>query len=263
MGQSNSKKTYYNNKIQTDLIKEINRRARQLSEAYSYEFLDDNFCNRIALLYNDRLTKFRKQEIDNVQFTLGIVNDDPSMKNKVCKLIVDHYIKRIRLITKIESNLDYCLNRIYALTIGPICAGQPEVFTSEECRNLGGRWTETVLLPDDQVVENKPWFQQVHNMQEAYIGYLKQLSSILRQLDDFDEYINDERLNRLDDEVDKLIETIQATTFERYRMALSIPTYTPEQIRERKLREETIKGDYAAKQSALRVSKGLPPLKMR
>ena len=263
MGQSNSKQTYNNNKIQTELIDEIHKRAKVLSESYSYEFLDDNFCNRVALLYNDRLSKFRKQEIDSVQFTLGIVNDNPATKNKVCKLIVEHYIKRIRLISKIEENLDYCLYRIYALTIGPRCNGQPETFDMDQCRNLGGQWLETVLLPDDQLVENRPWYQQIHDMQSAYIGYLKRLNSILRQLDDFDEYVNDERLNSLDLEIDKMIELIQATTFERYRLALAIPTYTPEQIRERAMRDQTMRGDYAAKQSALRVSKGLPPLKMR
>jgi len=263
MGQSNSKKTYNHNRIQGQLIDQIQSKAKKLSDLYTYEFLDENFCNRLALIYNDRLTKFRKQEIDNVQFTLGIVNDNPTTKRKVCELIVNHYIKRIKLISKITADLEYGLNRIYAVTLGPICTGQPEVFDGNRCAELGGRWLETVFLPDDSVVENRAWYQQTHDLQTEYIGYLKRLNAMLRQLEDFDEYVNDEKLDALDLEVEKLTMDMRERAFQRYRMILATPTYTKEQIREKRMREETLRSNYAAKSSALRVANGLPPLKMR
>ncbi len=262
MGQSNSKATYYNNKVATDLIREIQTRAKKLNDSYSYEFLDDQFCNRVALLYNDKLSKFRKQDIDNVRYTLGIVNDDPEIRDRACKLIVDHYIKRIKLINKIQQNMDYCLNRIFALTVGPKCNNFPEVFSEQECSSKGGGWIETVILPDDALAENRPWFQQVHNMQNEYINYLKRLESIMVQFDDFDEYVTDERLTALELEFDKLSHRINQTTFERYRMILGTRTYSAEEIAEQRARQKELADNYAAQRNAMRVSKGLPPLRL-
>lgn len=263
MGQSNSKLTYNNNRIHVKLLQDIQSEAKRLSDLYSYKFLDENFCNRMALIYNDQLIKFRKQEIDNVQYTLGIVNDNPETKDKVCKMIVAHYINRIRLINKIETNLEYGLDRINAITVGPRCNGNPEIFDLDACQKRNGQWIDTVLLPDERVVENKNWYQQVHNMQQEYTGYLKKFMSILRQLDNFDEYVNDERLKYLEQEIDDLIIVTNEKIFQLYRLILSIPTYTISQIQQKNARDRQQKMDYAAKSSALRVSKGLPPLKMR
>ena len=262
-GQSNSKKTYNNNRIQSEIIEKIHQKAKLLSEEYNNLFLSPNFCEKISMVYNDRLKKFRKQEIDGVQYTLGLTVEDRTVKEKACQIIVDHYIKQLKIIAKIDSSIDYCMHKINALTIGPRCNGYPDEHQIEECRNKGGQWVETVLLPDDQLLENKPWYQQVHDMQGEYIGILKKMESILRQLEDFDEYVNDEKLDSIEKEVDKMILTITTTTFERYRMILATQTYTEQQIREQKMKEETIRSDYAAKQSALRVSRGLPPTKLR
>lgn len=263
MGQSNSKATYNNNRIQVNLLQSIQEESKKLSEAYSYEFLDEGFCNRVALIYNDQLIKFRRQEIDDVQYTLGIVNENPETKDKVCKMIVAHYINRIRLITKMENNLEYGLDRINAITVGPRCQGNPEIFDMASCQQRGSQWLDTILLPDDRVTENKRWYQQVHNMQQEYIGYLKKLLTILRQLDNFDKYVTDERLKYLEQELDELIEMSNRKIYELYRLILSIPTYTLAEINERNMREKQQRNDYAAKASALRVSKGLPPLNMR
>lgn len=262
MGQNNSKAVFGYNKTSLDLINKIQKRAEKLREDYASDFLDENFCNKIALIHNDQLTKFRKQEIDGVRYTLGIVNDDPEMKLQVCKLIVDHYVRRLRLIAKIEEGMDDVINRIYSITVGPRCDGYPETFNENDCRNRGGRWTELVVMPED-IAENKQWYQQVHDMQREYIKYLKRLDSMLVQLDDFDDYVNDERLKALDAEFNKLKDRINQTTYERHRMALATKTFTRQEVVELRTREEQMKHAYAAQQSAMRISRGLPPLKYR
>lgn len=262
-GQSNSKKTYHNNQVQDEIVLNIHQRAKKLTEQYNNLFLDPDFCKKITLVYNDQLNKFRKQEINGVQYTLGVKVEDPELNKQACQIIVEHYLKQIKLIAKIDSSIDYCLHKIRALTVGPRCNGFPDSHQMEECRQKGGQWIETILLPDDQLVENKPWYQQVHDMQTEYIGILKKLESVLRQLEDFDDYINDEKLDSLDSQVDQMIQTITITTFERYRMILATQTYTAQQIREKKMREATIQNNYSAQQSALRVANGLPPTRLR
>jgi len=262
MGQSNSKTVFSYNQSALNIIKGIQNRAKNLRDDYTYEFLDENFCNKVALLYNDKLTKFRKQEIDNVRYTLGIVNDNPATKKKVCDMIVDHYVRRLKLIAQIENSMDYALSRIYALTVGPRCDGNPEVFNQQDCISNGGRWTTLVTMPED-IRENKDWYQQIHDMQREYIKFLKRLDSMLVQLDDFDEYVNDEKLSMLEKEFDKLVARINRTTFERYRMISATRTFTQQEVMESRLRQEEATKNYAAQQSALRMSKGLPPLKYR
>lgn len=262
MGQTNTKAVFSYNQTSLDIIKDIQTRAKKLRDNYTFEFLDENFCNRVALLYNDKLTKFRKQEVDDVRYTLGIVNDNPATKNKICQMIVNHYVRRLKLIAGIERNIDYALNRIYALTVGPRCDGYPEIFDNNECNSRGGRWSELVAMPED-IRENKNWFQQVHDLQREYIKFLKRLDSILVQLDDFDEYVNDERLTALEKEFDKLVAMINRSTFERYRLILATRTYTQKEVTEAALRREEATKNYAAQNSALRMSKGLPPLKFQ
>src|SRR6185295_19519299 len=94
------------------LILEIREIAKELNELYSAHFLDANFCNRIALIYNDKLIGYRKQELDGVSYTLGLVNDMPSVKSKVCESIVKHYTDRLNLVAGIEDSLAYVTDRV-------------------------------------------------------------------------------------------------------------------------------------------------------
>lgn len=260
MGQSNSKSVYSYNQTQLDLIASVQERAKKLKDEYQTEFLDPDFCNRVALIYNNKLTKFRKQEIDQVRYTLGIVNDNPETKQKICQMIVDHYLRRIKLINRLENTLNFTYQRIAALTMGPSCSGYPDVFEQSKCPS--GKWNGLVVLPAD-IAENRGWYQQIHDMQREYIKYLKRLESILNQLDNFDEYVNDERLSLLETEFEKLALNINRTSDERYRMILSTRTFTAEDANRARREHTEMRDNYQAQISSLRLSKGLPPISKR
>lgn len=260
MGQSNSKSVYSYNQTQLDLIEKIQERAKKLTDSYQEEFLDPDFCNQIALIYNNKLTKFRKQEIDGVRYTLGLVNDNPQTKQQVCQMIVNHYLLRIQLIKKLETTLGFTYQRIAALTMGPRCDGYPDIFEREKCPN--GRWQGLVVLPAD-ILENRNWYQQVHDLQREYIKYLKRLESILDQLDNFDEYINSEKLSLLETEFAKLSLHLQRNSDERYRLILSTKTFTPEEVQQARREQAEMKDNYQAQISSLRLSKGLPPISLK
>ena len=124
-----------------------------MSEKYTTQFLDPNFCNRLALIYNDKLLSYRKQELDGVSYTLGIVTDVPSTKQKVCEAIVKHYADRINLIAGIQYSISYVSDRIFALTTGPRCESNPEIFDQEKCVSSGGKWINYLISPDPQIQE--------------------------------------------------------------------------------------------------------------
>ena len=164
MGQSQSIDTSLVH--QNALIQEIHKTAQTLSEKYSTQFLDPNFCNRIALIYNDKLLKYRRQDLDGVSYTLGIVSDVPATKHKVCESIVKHYTDRLNLIAGIQYSLSYVSDRIFALTTGPRCDGNPEIFDQEQCVLSGGQWINYLVLPSQGIQENQVWFNYLKTMQE-------------------------------------------------------------------------------------------------
>src|SRR5207249_2372926 len=124
---------------QNALIQEIHNETEKLSEQYNIQFLDPTFCNRVALIYNDKLQNYRKQELDGVSYSLGLVTDLPATKHKVCEAIVKHYTDRLNLLAGIQYSLSYVSDRIFALTTGPRCDGNPEIFDYDECLASGGQ----------------------------------------------------------------------------------------------------------------------------
>ncbi len=244
---------------QNALIQEIHRVAQELSEKYTTQFLDPNFCNRLALIYNDKLLSYRKQELDGVSYTLGIVSDVPATKQKVCEAIVKHYTDRLNLIAGIQYSLSYVSDRIFALTTGPRCEGNPEIFDQERCTLSGGKWLNYLISPDPQIPENKAWFTYLKSMQDNYLASLKKLLDIIQQLKNYDTDINDERLKLLGDETRTIINSMHQHAYQMYKLILTTPTYTSDELQLLQEQEAIKKQESAARLAALRASKGLPP----
>lgn len=244
---------------QNALIQEIHTEALSLSDQYNIQFLDPSFCNRIALIYNDKLQNYRKQELDGVNYTLGLVTDLPSTKSKVCETIVKHYTDRLNLLAGIQYSLNYVSDRIFALTTGPRCDGNPEVFDQNKCLKSSGQWQNYVVMPDATINENQTWYKYVNELQLNYLNSLTKLLDIVQQLKNFDEDITDERLKTLNQETQQIIDSMHQNAYELYKLALVTPTFTPEEIKLYKEQELIKKQENAARLEALRTARGLPP----
>ena len=244
---------------QNELIVEIHKIAQELSQKYSSEFLNPNFCNRIALIYNDKLLRYRKQELDEVSYTLGVVSDIADTKQKVCEAIVKHYTDRINLIAGIQYSLSFVSDRIFALTTGPRCEGNPEVFDQSQCTLSGGQWLNFIVMPNNQIQQNQSWFQYLKSMQDNYLSNLQRLLNILNQLKDYDNDINDERLRSLEHEAKEIINGMHQHAYQMYKLILTTPTYTEEELK--LLEEQNLikEQEAAARLVALRSANGLPP----
>lgn len=242
---------------QTNLIQEIHAVGNELAETYKSKYLDPKFCTRIALIYNDKLMNFRKQDLNNIAMTLGLVADSPRQKQQLCGAIIKHYTDRLNLVAAIQNSLNFCSNRIIAISTGPRCEGNPEIFDQELCSKSGSRWINYVVPPDESIEENKQWYNYLAHMQETYLKALARMLDILKQLRDFDEDITDERLKVLGLEVEELINGMEQSCYQLYKLMLTTPTYTEAELN---MKQEGInigEQEAAARLAALRASRGL------
>jgi hypothetical protein len=261
MGNGNSVPSNINS--QNNLIQEIHAIARELSETYKRKYMNPKFCTSIALIYNDKLMNYRKTDLNNVSMTLGVIADTPGQKQQLCEVIVKHYTDRLNLISAIQHSLNFCSNRIFAMSTGPRCEGHPEIFDQPACSKNGGRWIGYIVTPDANVTENQQWFNYLSHMQSTYMQGLARLLDIMKQLRDFDQDINDERLKALGQETENLIDSMQKTCSQIYKLMLTTPTYTTEELRMKQEDLQTTQTDAAARLAALRASQDLssiPPM---
>jgi len=245
---------------QTQLIQEIHAVANELSNEYTNKYLNPKFCTTVALVYNDKLMNFRHNQLDGIASTLGLVVDNPRHKQHLCSSIVKHYTDRLNLLAVIQQSLNFCSNRIFALTTGPRCDGNPEIFDQAECTKSGGNWINTVVPPNHEIPENKEWFNYLQHMQETYLKSLARLLDITKQLKEFDEDINDERLRGLGEEVEGLMDNMNSTCHQLYKLMLMKPTFTAEELRLQDESTNMNQQEAAARHAALRATKGLAPI---
>ena len=246
----------HNINAQNDLIQQIHGVARDLTETYTTKFLNPKFCTNVALIYNNKLMNFSKQELNGVSLTLGLVADVPH-KADICNAIVKHYTDRLNLVAAIQESLNYCSNRVFALSGGPRCVSDPEIFDQEVCTRNGGRWADVIAPPDEKVPENKVWYNYLFRLQEDYLKALARLLEILTRLRDYSEDINDEVLREMGVETQNLFRLMQESCGNIYKLALTTPTFTTDEVRAAENNKQIAAGDSAARTAALRAAHGL------
>lgn len=238
------------------LISELHTTGEQLSSQYTYEFLDPDFCNRLALIYNDKLLQYRKQDLDNVSYSLGIVSDIPETKHRVCESIIKHYTDRLNLISMIRKTIDDVRHRLLALTTGPRCEGDPMTFDKDECQ---GTWIPFLVMPDETLSENHQWYSLLTEFQNFYMTHLRYLLNVLDNLRDYDHDINDERLKIMNRDVKTRLDDLMTKSDYYYRQILTTRTMTPEEVRLYNDEQTRKRQEQSARTVALRQSNSLPP----
>ncbi len=261
MGGSSSKSSIMGKQNRTtDLLQKIHNLIHDLSEEYSNKYMNPQFCNKVALIYRDKLKRFKKNEINGVSMSLGLVADVPQLKDRLCDGIIKHYTDRLNLVSAIRYSLSYCSNRIFALTSGPKCDSNPEVFSQEECVASGATWQNYVVSPDHTIEQNGQWYTYLNAMQDNYLSVLERLLEILTQLEKYDEDINEEKLKVMASEVERLIDSMKQQCQQLYKHALTTPTFTNQQLKAINEQQEITKQEAAARSAALRASQGTSPV---
>lgn len=243
------------------LVAQIDQSAVDLGSTYQSEFLDASFCNRLALVMTDKLLQYQSQSLEGIALTLGLSYDMPSAKLKICEQIVNHYTRRLNLINLIQQSMQFVSNRVYALTTGPICAGNPNIFDPAECSIKGGIWQAKVVLPDPEVAENKEWYNRVAMLQKTVMFSVNRLLGILKYLQGSDSSIDDKILTSKQEEVEKIIGELHLQVATIYNDTILLKTYTKIEVAEIKKETDLKQQQQAANQAQLRAAHGLPVVK--
>lgn len=226
MGQKlsllNKNENYRNNQIhpdemqilatQEELIREITEISINLAENYNKEFLRPDFCNRVALVATEKLGNFSKSQLDDVVYTLGVVAEDPMLKENLCQAIIDHYMKRIQLISTIINSLEPCSKMVKAVNTGPICVGNPDIFDKQECNDNGNNWQNFNFMTyniDKNAEQNKAFLNSLNNLNIEFTRDLEAIKKILEDVMNINYNIADEQLDNLQIETQQLITTME------------------------------------------------------
>ena len=247
------------------LIGELNSLAVDLSQHYHREFLNPDFCNRVALILTDPLMEYRTHTLNGVSVALGIESPDHAGKMKICSQIVELYARRVRLIENIQTSLSFVSERIYAVTTGPICAGNPNTFDPMKCKLDGGVWQAKSVLPDPEVKENLEWYQTVSMMHKRVMFAVNRLVGVLQLMKDRSSTVDEVMLTAKEEEVKSIVDTINEEVDRLYWQTVNLKTYTKAQIEEEKAQIAASKHAQviseqieAARIAQLRASSGLP-----
>lgn len=226
MGQKlsllNKNENYRNNRIhpdemqilatQEELIREITEISINLAENYNKEFLRPDFCNRVALVTTEKLGNYSKTQLNDVVHTLGVVAEDPMLKENLCQAIIDHYMKRIQLISIIVNSLEPCSKMVKAVNTGPICVGNPDIFDESECNKSGNDWQAFNFMTyniDKDVEQNKPFLDSLNNLNMEFTRDLEAIKKILEDLMNINYNIEDEQLDNLQIETQQLLTSME------------------------------------------------------
>jgi len=173
-----------NSILPSELSHKIRDIASELSNLYTYKFIDSDFCNSIELIYQNQLIPYKNSDLLNTASELGVVANVPKLKNNVCQSIINHYKKRLQMISYILATLEICETR---------------------------------------AVKNK---NDVTDLLRIY--------DILIQLKNFDEDINDEKLELINNEINYLLSNCKLPIYQ-YKEDISSPKIllTGKQIKSR------------------------------
>ena len=219
--------------------------ANELTTQYKHTyFLNPIFCTQLALVYSNKLNQYSKEELGGVAYRLGLIADMPKTKEKLCNIILNHYHNRINLIAAIQGSIGHCSNRIFALTTGPACKGNSEIFTEPECNAAKSDWipqyipgvdendpdAEKITLPDQNLDENKPFYANLTKIQNVYLDGLAELLKIMENLKSNDTVISDENLKTIDNRAKLIIKTMHYQCSNLYDISNGMRKFTKGEV---------------------------------
>ncbi len=215
-------------------LKDIYALTAELEDTYTKNFLSGTFCNKIALIYNNQLLKWRKVELAKHALKLGILYDQKDSKKQLCQSIINHYQNRITLIKAIEIGIQFSVNRLKALIEGPRCVNNPEIFDEKQCR---GHWAHKIVPPDRKL--NAEWYSYYDRMESQTREALNKLYDILLQIKNL-KSISTSELETYFNQANDLMETLHQSTDELYKLALISKTYTDQEMKFIELEQKEI-----------------------
>lgn len=209
----------------------IETTGNRLANEYTDKYLDPDFCNQVTMINNDELIRFHHQKVNGKSYSFGYIGDVPTVKETICEGIQEEYRLKKELVHLILSCFNECNARIDSISRGPVCVGNPNIFNEADC-NPPNRWIENIAVPDYDIEENKLWHNTLDKMHELFIRELTILENILNDLENHDDAFSIDKIKEMTRIVEKTKQKLQIHCAEFHRHMLTIPTYTPQEIKQ-------------------------------
>lgn len=198
---------------------------------YTQKFwADEGLCDKMVIVYYDKLIQYNKSDLVNVSMAIGIKPDqsDKINKNELCLKIVNHYKKRIDLMSHILNSITDIYNKIIHVQKGAVCQGVNDyVDDFYRCRKMNGIWLDEnqynkmieklkiINLYDGWyehiTIMNTKWFESMNKLDE-YITIIKK---------DIDNAMDDELFNELSEKVNLTIKKMNRIVDIHYLLAVN------------------------------------------
>lgn len=198
---------------------------------FQYElWTQDDICDKLCLIYYNKLIKFNKSDLLNASTAIGIKSsfDNNFDKKKLCTAIINHYKKRIFLLNKICNAVDKGYQQINRAQKGYVCVGTKQyVDDLIVCQKINGLWIdESQYKKIIQNIKNNGgydrWYSYIQNMDATWKKYTQKLLNIIIKIKkDVDNSINDELFSQIEEEVDLIIKKMNYLTDIYYLLAIN------------------------------------------
>lgn len=186
---------------------------------YEYEsWTNEETCQKLELLYHDKLLKFNKSSLLDISAIIGYKYNKKVDKGELCKIIIQHYKRRIDLLKAINNALERGRKRIYQAQNGPICKRvdsyieMEDFFTCEQIPNA--LWIEQeqykkILESYKRLNIYEGWKYWILELDKYYYKSLKKLLRIVRIIkQDIDNSLSDIEFEIIEIATYKIIENM-------------------------------------------------------
>jgi hypothetical protein len=238
------------NEQRADKMFQIETLGNKLNREYTEKYLDPDFCNQVTMINSDELIRFQHQKVNDKSYSFGYIGDVPQVKEAICEGIQEEYRLKKELVSLILSCFRECSARIDSISTGPVCRGNPEVFTEVDC-TPPNEWLATVASPEEGLEQNTKWFTVLNEFHTFFMKNITILQNILNDLENHDSRFSIDRVKQMTKKVEKVKLALDIECAKLQRHMLTIPTFTDQEIKEQEKIDSENKQRVEAKRDAL------------
>jgi len=216
---SNSSSLYLHHQIREEIKKIV----------YDYKFWTDNkLCNKIELIYRDKLIKFPKTNLLNISATVGLKYSTNVSKKKLCHNIINHYQQRINLLKRIQHAIFMTQKKLRRAKDGPVCKNINKYIEDFfVCDKYKGLWVSQkeyniMIKRVHKLKLYDQWKKYIDSLDKYYFKSLRQLQMIITKIkNDIDNSMEKVEFDKLVSLTNSTIKNMKNITDSYYILAIN------------------------------------------
>src|SRR5579885_2703602 len=98
--------------LRKDLLTcEIKNTIKDLIKNYDM-WTNEKICNNMEVMYNKNLIKLNEKQLYDIIVSIGYKINNKLSKDELCKIITNHYKRRISLLKLIKEEIEKCADML-------------------------------------------------------------------------------------------------------------------------------------------------------